>query len=71
MTKNHVMIESLTSIIWWIKENVTSGMCHVDKYILIRQLEDFRVVLKEVLDEKDAKLDDCGIIIRQLEKLKG
>jgi hypothetical protein len=71
MTKNHLLVESLTSIICWIKENVTSGMCSVDKYILIRQLEDFRFVLKEVLDEKDAKLDDCGIIIRQLEKLKG
>ncbi len=64
--QKHILVDSLTSIIEWIRADLSS-MCDVDKYILIRQLEDFRFVLKEVLDENEEKLTDYKNIIFQLE----
>ena len=60
----------LTNIIDGIKEDMASNLDNVDKYIITRQLEDFRIVLQSVLDEMSEKLDDYESIIRKLEETK-
>ena len=65
-----MLVKILNNIIDGIKEDMASKLDNVDKYIITRQLEDFRVVLQSVLDEMSEKLDDYESIIRKLEETK-